>query len=580
MSAPTTKRKTLEELRSWRWFGRDELRSFGHRSRAKQAGLDVPDYEGKPVIGIFNTWTDLNSCHMHLRITAEAVKRGVLQAGGLPMEVPVMSAGEMYTKPTAMFHRNFLAMEVEELLRANPIDGAVLLGGCDKSTPALLMGAFSMNLPAIYMPCGPMIRGLWHGETLGSGSDVWKYWDEKRAGNLSDEAWREIEDGIARSPGHCMTMGTASTMTSLAEVMGMTLPGAASIPAVDSAHSRMAAASGRQIVENVWNDLKPRDIVTADSFDNAIKVDMAVGGSTNAIVHLVAMAGRLGIKLPLERFDELSQCTPLLANLRPSGKYLMDDFYAAGGLRALLNGMRGLLKTECLTVNTRTLGENIQDAQIFNADVIRTPATAIDNNGGTTILRGNLAPNGAVIKHAAVLDPALLQHTGPALVFDDYNDLKKRLDDPDLDVTKDTVLVLRNAGPVGAPGMPEWGMLPVPKKLLKQGVRDMVRVSDARMSGTSYGTCVLHAAPESAVGGPLALVKTGDLVRLDLKARTIDMLVPEEEIAARRAEWKPKPSRFGRGYGKLYVEHVTQANEGADFDFLQFGPDIAEPEIH
>ena len=573
-------RKTPEELRSYRWFGRDELRSFGHRSRAKQNGFDAFDYTGKPVIGIFNTWTDLNSCHMHLRITAEAVKRGVLQAGGLPMEVPVMSAGEMFTKPTAMFHRNFLAMETEELLRANPLDGAVLLGGCDKSTPALLMGAFSMNLPAIYMPCGPMIRGLWRGETLASGSDVWKYWDEKRAGNLCDEAWGEIEDGIARSPGHCMTMGTASTMTSMAEVLGMCVPGAASIPAVDSAHSRMAAAVGRQIVENVWNDLKPRDIVTADSFDNAIKVDMALGGSTNAIVHLIAMAGRLGIRLPLERFDELSQCTPLLANLRPSGKYLMDDFYAAGGLRALLNGMRELLHTESITVNGKTLGENIDGCEIFNADVIRTPATAIDSNGGTTVLRGNLAPNGAVIKHAAVLDAALLQHTGPALVFDDYNDLKKRLDDPDLDVTKDTVLVLRNAGPVGAPGMPEWGMLPVPKKLLKQGVRDMVRVSDARMSGTSYGTCVLHVAPESAIGGPLALVKTGDQIKLDLKARRIDVLVSDEELAKRKAEWQPKPTRYGRGYAKLYVEHVTQANEGADFDFLQFGPDPGEPEIH
>ena len=558
-------RKTPQELRSWRWFGRDELRSFGHRSRAKQAGLDSFDYTGKPVIGIFNTWTD--------------VKRGVLQAGGLPMEVPVMSAGESYTKPTAMFHRNFLSMEVEELLRANPLDGAVLLGGCDKSTPALLMGAFSMNLPCIFMPCGPMIRGLWHGQTLGSGSDVWKYWDEKRAGNLSDEAWCEMEDGIARSPGHCMTMGTASTMTALAEVLGFTLPGASSIPAVDSAHTRMAAAVGRQIVEHIWTDLKPSDVATAHSFDNAIKVDMALGGSTNAIIHLIAMAGRLGLKLPLERFDELSQNTPLLANLRPSGKYLMDDFYAAGGVRALLNGMRELLHTESLTVNGRSLGDNIADAQNYNEDVIRTPANAIDSNGGTTVLHGNLAPNGAVIKHAAATRE-LLQHTGPALVFDDYNDLKKRLDDPDLDVTKDTVLVLRNAGPVGAPGMPEWGMLPVPKKLLKEGVRDMVRVSDARMSGTSYGTCVLHVAPESAVGGPLALVQTGDLIRLDTHARTIDVLVSDEELAVRRAAWVPKATRYGRGYGKLYVEHVTQANEGADFDFLQFGPDVGEPEIH
>jgi dihydroxy-acid dehydratase len=572
-------RKTPETLRSWRWYGRDELRSFGHRSRAKQAGLDSVDFTGKPVIGIFNTWTDLNSCHLHFKITAENVKRGVLQAGGLPFEVPVMSAGEMLTKPTAMFHRNFLAMETEELLRANPLDGAVLLGGCDKSTPGLLMGAFSMNIPIIYVPCGPMIRGNWRGETLGSGSDVWKYWDEKRAGNLCDEAWAEIEDGIARSAGHCMTMGTASTMTSLAEVLGLTLPGASSIPAVDAAHNRMAAAAGRQIVENVWMDLKPLDVVTQDSFDNAITVDMALGGSTNAIVHLVAMAGRAGIKLPLERFDEISKRTPLIANLRPSGKYLMDDFYTAGGLRAALKALGGMLKTDIITVNGRTLGQNISEAEIYDSDVIRTPETALAPDGGTAILRGNLAPEGAVIKVSAATKE-LLQHTGPAVVFEDYNDLKKRLDDPELDVTKDSVLVLKNAGPVGAPGMPEWGMLPVPKKLLKEGVRDMVRVSDARMSGTSYGTCVLHVSPESAVGGPLALVQTGDLIQLDAPNRQINLLVPEAELARRKAAWQPRPAKYGRGYGKLYCDHVTQAHEGADFDFLQHGPETPEPEIH
>jgi dihydroxy-acid dehydratase len=572
-------RKTPETLRSWRWYGRDELRSFGHRSRAKQAGLDSVDFTGKPVIGIFNTWTDLNSCHLHFKITAENVKRGVLQAGGLPFEVPVMSAGEMLTKPTAMFHRNFLAMETEELLRANPLDGAVLLGGCDKSTPGLLMGAFSMNIPIIYVPCGPMIRGNWRGETLGSGSDVWKYWDEKRAGNLCDEAWAEIEDGIARSAGHCMTMGTASTMTSLAEVLGLTLPGASSIPAVDAAHNRMAAAAGRQIVDNVWMDLKPLDVVTQDSFDNAITVDMALGGSTNAIVHLVAMAGRAGIKLPLERFDEISKRTPLIANLRPSGKYLMDDFYTAGGLRAALKALGGMLKTDIITVNGRTLRQNISEAEIYDSDVIRTPETALAPDGGTAILRGNLAPEGAVIKVSAATKE-LLQHTGPAVVFEDYNDLKKRLDDPELDVTKDSVLVLKNAGPVGAPGMPEWGMLPVPKKLLKEGVRDMVRVSDARMSGTSYGTCVLHVSPESAVGGPLALVQTGDLIQLDAPNRQINLLVPEAELARRKAAWQPRPAKYGRGYGKLYCDHVTQAHEGADFDFLQHGPETPEPEIH
>jgi dihydroxy-acid dehydratase len=572
-------RKTPQDLRSYRWYGRDELRSFGHRSRAKQAGLDAQDYTGKPVIGIINTWTDLNSCHLHFKLTAEAVKRGVWQAGGMPLEVPVMSAGEMLTKPTAMFHRNFLAMEVEELLRANPLDGAVLLGGCDKSTPALLMGAFSMNIPVIYIPCGPMIRGNWRGQTLGSGSDVWKYWDEKRAGNLCEEAWGEIEDGIARSAGHCMTMGTASTMTALAEVLGLTLPGASSIPAVDAAHNRMATAAGRQIVENVWTDLKPLDIVSADSFDNAITMDMALGGSTNAIVHLVAMAGRAGIKLPLERFDEISKRTPLIANLRPSGAYLMDDFYTAGGIRAALAVLKDYLKTDGITVNGKTLADNIAGAEVYNPDVIRTPDQALAPDGGTAILRGNIAPEGAVIKHSAA-SKHLLQHTGAAVVFEDYNDLKARLDDPDLDVTKDSVLVLKNAGPVGAPGMPEWGMLPVPKKLLKEGIRDMVRLSDARMSGTSYGTCALHISPESAVGGPLAFIQTGDLVQLDVPNRLLNLLITDDEMERRRAAWKPRPPRYGRGFGKLYTEHVTQAHEGCDFDFLQHGPDTPEPEIH
>lgn len=572
-------RKTPEQLRSYRWFGRDELRSFGHRSRAKQAGFCEEDYAGKPVIGILNTWSDLNSCHMHLRLTAEAVKRGVLQAGGWPLEAPVMSVGEMFTKPTSMLYRNFLAMETEEMLRSNPLDGAVLLGGCDKSTPGLLMGAFTTNIPIIYLPCGPMMKGNWHGEVLGSGSDVWKYWDEKRAGNLSCESWCEIEDGIARSPGHCMTMGTASTMTALAEVLGLCLPGASSIPAVDSAHARMAAATGRQIVENVWTDLKPGDIVTERSFENAIAVDMALGGSTNAIVHLIAMAGRAGIKLPLEKFDEISKRTPLLANLRPSGQYLMEDFYLAGGIRALLNGMIGLLHGGAMTVTGKSLAENVAGAEIFNPDIIHIPATPLAADGGTAILRGNLAPDGAVIKHAAASNE-LLTHTGPALVFDSYAELKAKIDDPALPVTKDTVLVLRNAGPVGAPGMPEWGQLPIPKKLLIQGVRDMVRLSDCRMSGTSYGACVLHIAPEAAVGGPLALVQTGDLIELDVPRRSLALKVSDAEIMKRKAAWKPAPPRYHRGYAKLYVEHVTQAHEGADFDFLQYGPPVPEPEIY
>lgn len=577
-TAPPATPKTPEQLRSARWYARDELRSFGHRSRAKQAGWGAEDYVGKPIIGVLNTWSDLNSCHMHLKITAEAVKRGILQAGGHPMEIPVMSAGEMLTKPTAMFHRNFLAMETEEMLRANPIDGAVLLGGCDKSTPGLLMGAFSMDIPIIYMPCGPMMKGNWRGETLGSGSDVWKYWDDKRAGDLSWDEWCEIEDGIARGPGHCMTMGTASTLTAIAETLGLVMPGASSIPAVDSAHARIAAAAGRQIIENVWLDRKPSGIVTERSFENAIAVDMAMGGSTNAIVHLVAMAGRLGIPLPLEKFDEISRKVPLLANLRPAGKYLMEEFFLAGGLCALLNGMKDLLHTDVATITGKTLGENVADSVIHNEDVIRTPAKALQPDGGTAILRGNLCPDGAVIKHAAATKE-LIQHRGPALVFDDYPSMKKAVEDPDLDVTPDTVLILRNAGPVGAPGMPEWGQLPIPKKLILQGVRDMVRLSDCRMSGTSYGACALHIAPEAAVGGPLALVKNGDIIALDVPARTLTLEVSDEELEQRRAEWKPAPPRYHRGYAKLYVEHVTQANEGADFDFLKFGPPVPEPDI-
>ncbi len=578
MSDTAAARKTPEQLRSCRWYGRDELRSFGHRSRAKQAGWGAEDYAGKPIIGILNTWSDLNSCHMHLRLTADAVKRGILQAGGHPMEIPVMSVGEMLTKPTAMFHRNFLAMETEEVLRAHPIDGAVLLGGCDKSTPGLLMGAFSADLPVIYMPCGPMMKGNFRGETLGSGTDVWKYWDEKRAGNLSWDEWCEIEDGIARSPGHCMTMGTASTLTALAETLGLVLPGASSIPAVDSAHTRMAAAAGRQIVENTWLDRKPSTLVDRRSFENAIAVDMALGGSTNAIVHLVAMAGRLGIPLPLDLFDEISRRIPLLANIRPAGQYLMEEFYLAGGLPALLQGMRSLLHTDVPTVTGQTLGENIASAVIHHPDVIRTPDNPLQPDGGTAILHGNLCPNGAVIKHAAAT-PALTTHTGPALVFDSYPAMKAAVEDPDLDVTADHVLILRNAGPVGAPGMPEWGQLPIPKKLIMQGVRDMVRLSDCRMSGTSYGACVLHIAPESAVGGPLALVKNGDLISLDVPNRSLHLQVSDAELAARRAAWQPAPARYHRGYPKLYVEHVTQADEGADFDFLQHGPALPEPEI-
>jgi dihydroxy-acid dehydratase len=541
-------------------------------------GYTREDFAGKPVIGIINTWSETNTCHSHMRQRAEEVKRGVWQAGGFPVELPAMSVGEQMTKPTSMLYRNFLAMETEELLRSQPIDGCVLLGGCDKTTPGLLMGAFSMDLPAIYVPAGAMLRGHWRGETLGSGTDVFRYWAERRAGNLDEEQWFEIEQGIARSPGTCMTMGTAATMMSLAETIGMTLPGASSIPAVDATHSHMASRSGRRIVEMVWEDLKPSQIVTTASFNNAIAVDMALGGSTNAIIHLVAMAGRLGIELALERFDELSRTTPLIANMKPSGKYLMEDFYYAGGLPALLRKMGELLDLECHTVNGQSLGENIAKAEVFNDDVIRSRNAAISPTGGTAVLRGNLAPDGAIIKPTAA-EPHLLTHTGPAVVFENIDDLYARIDDPDLDVTKDSVLVLKNAGPHGGPGMPEWGQLPIPKKLLEQGVRDMVRLSDCRMSGTSYGACVLHIAPEAAVGGPLALVRTGDMIILDVEQRRLDMDVAEAELNERRAQWIAPEPHYSRGYGAMYLNHVTQANLGCDFDILHSGAPTPEPKI-
>ncbi len=573
-------RKKPGELRSHRWYGAKDLRSFGHRSRTAQMGYDRSEYAGKPVIAIINTWSDINPCHTHFRNRAEEVKRGVWQAGGFPVEMPAMSLSEPMQKPTTMLYRNFLAMETEELLRSYPADGAVLMGGCDKTTPALVMGATSMNLPAIYLPAGPMLSGHWRETTLGSGSDTWKYWDELRAGRISERDWQEIEDGIARSAGTCMTMGTAATMMAIAEALGLTLPGASSIPAPDSNHSKLAALTGKRIVDMVWEDLKPRDLLTSHSFDNAIVTLMAMGGSTNAIIHLVAMAGRAGLKLPLERFNEFSAKTPLLANVRPSGeKYLMEDFYYAGGLRALLAELKDLLKLDAKTVNGRTLGENLEGARIFNADVIRSRANPLKASGGLVVLRGSLAPNGAVIK-AAAASPQLLKHTGRAVVFEDYNDMAARIDRDDLEVDAGSVLVLRNSGPLGGPGMPEWGMLPVPKKLLKQGVKDMVRLSDARMSGTSYGTCVLHVAPESFVGGPLALVRNGDLIELDVGRRVIDLEVPEGELAKRRAAWTPPPKKYERGYGAIFSKHIRQADEGCDFDFLEGTAPTTEPEIH
>jgi dihydroxy-acid dehydratase len=575
----TAARKTSEDLRSARWFSRPDLRSFTHRSRTKQAGFAETEWAGRPVIGILNTWSDANSCHTHFRLRAEEVKRGVWQAGGFPLEMPVLSVGETYMKPTTMLYRNMLAMETEEIIRANPVDGVVLLGGCDKTVPGLIMGATSANLPAIFVSAGPMLRGNWRGEVLGSGSDVWKYWAEKRAGNLDDCAWKEIEDGIARSFGTCMTMGTASTMAAAAEALGLMLPGGSSIPAADANHPRLASDSGRRIVELVWEDVKPRDLMTTKAFENAVTVTMSLGGSTNAIIHLIAMAGRAGVPLDLDRFDALSRRTPVVGNIRPSGKYLMEDFFYAGGLRAAMGRIADLLHTDAMTVNGRTVGENIAGAQVYEEDVILPREKPMSPEGGVAVLRGNLAPRGAVIKHTAC-EPRLLKHTGPAVVFKNYDDLAARIDDPALPVTADSVLVLQKAGPLGAPGMPEWGMLPIPKKLLEQGVRDMLRISDARMSGTSYGACVLHVAPESFVGGPLAFVRDGDLIEIDVSARKLDLRVSEEEMARRRAGWKQPESLYKRGWTALYAQHVTQADKGCDFDFLEGTAPTPEPEIH
>ena len=471
-------------------------------------------------------------------------------------------------KPSPMLYRNLLAMETEENLRSLPVDGAVLMGGCDKTTPGLLMGAISMNLPAIYLPAGPMLRGNWKGQHLGSGTDLWKFWTERCAGTITEEEWNEMEGGIARSAGFCMTMGTAATMTALAEALGMTLPGASSIPAPDSNHVRMAMNCGRRIVEMIWEDLKPKSILTQDAFENAITVDMAIGGSTNAIIHLVALARRCGIQLELMRFDEISQRVPVLANIRPSGKFLMEDFYYAGGLPALMAQVQDLLHVDCITVNGKTVGANLQGAAINNPEVIRTRETPLVSSGGTAILYGNIAPCGAVLKTSAA-DLRLLVHTGPAVVFKNYADMEARINRDDLNVAEDSVLVLQSAGPLGGPGMPEWGMLPIPQKLLLKGVRDMVRISDARMSGTAYGTCVLHVSPESHVGGPLALLQDGDLITLDVPNRTLNVLISKSEMAARRAAWIQPAMHYSRGYGALYCERVTQAHEGCDFDFLE-----------
>ena len=568
-------------FRSARWFAPDDLRAFGHRSRFMQMGYGPEDWKGKPVIAVLNTWSDVNQCHAHFKHRVEDVKRGVLQAGGFPLELPAISLSEPIVKPTTMLYRNLLAIEAEELLRSHPVDGAVLMGGCDKTTPGLIMGTVSMGLPFVFLPAGPMLRGNWKGQTLGSGSDGWKYWDERRAGNISDEDWLDIEGGIARSYGHCMTMGTASTMTAITEALGLTLPAASSIPAPDANHIRMSAACGRRAVEMVHEDLTPEKIITRPAVDNAVTVAMATGCSTNAIIHLVAMARRAGIDLTMEDLDRAGREVPVIANIKPSGEeYLMEDFYYAGGLRGLMARLGDRLDLSVMTASGDTLGRTLEGAEVHDDDVIRPMDNPIYPEGSLAVLRGNLAPDGCVIKPAA-MEQRLMLHEGPAIVFDSYPEMKAAVNDPDLDVTPDHVMVFRNAGPIGGPGMPEWGMLPIPTKLVKQGVRDMVRISDARMSGTSYGACVLHVAPEAAIGGPLALVRTGDRIRVDVPNRTIDVLVPDEELAARRAAWTAPEPHATRGYNWMFARHIMQADKGCDFDYLEtgFGRTAPEPDI-
>lgn len=575
-------RKKPETLRSARWFAPDDFRSFGHRSRMNQIGFSSADYVGKPVVAIINTWSEISTCHSHFKTRVEDVKRGILQAGGFPIELPAISLTEGKVKPTTMLYRNFLAMETEELIRSHPVDGAVLMGGCDKTTPGLILGATSAALPFIFVPAGPMLRGNWQGKVLGSGSDAFKYWDERRAGNISTKDWQEMESGIARSAGVCMTMGTASTMTGLADALGVCLPGSSSIPAVDSGHIRMCADAGRLIVDMVWQDRTPDKILTYAAFQNAIITAMAMGCSTNAVIHMIAMARRAGHNIGLDDFDAASRKVPVIANVRPSGDtYLMEDFYYAGGLLALLSRLKPFLDLKQKTVTGDSWAKVLKDARVYNDDVIRPLDKAIYNEGALAVLRGNLAPDGCVIKPSACKEK-FLKHSGPALVFDSYPELKKVIDRDDLDVTEDTVLVLRNAGPLGGPGMPEWGMLPIPKKLVKQGVRDMVRISDARMSGTSYGACILHVAPESHLGGPLALVQTGDIISVDVAKRSIKMEVSAKELARRRKALKAPEPRYERGYGWMFSQHIKQADQGCDFDFLEtsFGKPVSEPEIH
>jgi dihydroxy-acid dehydratase len=570
--------RKYEELRSTRWYSAETRWGHLHRQRTKQAGFSERDFTGKPVIGILNTWSELNPCHLHFRARADEVKRGVWQAGGFPVEVPVTSLGEVFVKPTAMLYRDFLAMEVEEVIRCHPIDGVVLMGGCDKTTPAMLMGAITMGLPAIFLPAGPMLNGRWRGELHGSGTDTMRYFLEMKAGRVSKESFSEMEDSGARSPGTCMAMGTASTMMAIAEALGFCLPGASSIPAVDSRHAHMASNCGRRIVDMVWDDVTPASFLTKGSFHNAITTLLAMGGSTNAIIHLLAVARRAGIELVIDDLNEISPKVPVLADIKPSGRFLMEEFFEAGGLRAVLGEIRDLLDLECKGVSGRTLGQILEDVQRVGDDAIRPRSNPLYKSGGLAVLRGSLAPDGAIIKSSAA-SPNLLKHRGRAVVFKNFKDYQARINDPNLDIDESCILVLQNAGPRGAPGMPESGMMPLPTRLLQQGVKDMIRISDARMSGTHYGTVVLHVAPESAAGGPLALVQDGDFITLDVAAHRVDLNVDEAELTKRRAAWVEPEPRISRGWGRLYHDQVTQANEGADLRFLRPGAPIPDPEI-
>ncbi len=564
-------------LRSARWFESDDMRGFAHRQRMQQIGWRREDYIGKPVIAIINTWSDISTCHSHLRERAQVIAQTILAAGGFPLEIPALSLGEIFVKPTTMLYRNLLAMETEELLRSHPVDGAVLLGGCDKTTPGLLMGAISADLPVIFCPAGPMLNDRYQGQKVGAGTHTRKYWDEYQAGRIDVQELQSLEQRMTRSIGTCNTMGTASTMTTIAEALGFALPGSTSIPAADAAHIRMCRDVGSRIVQAVQEDLRPSQIATLPAFENAARVFMAIGGSTNAAIHLLALAGRAKVPYSLADLDRVARDTPLLLNLFPAGEHLMEDFFYAGGLPALLSQIKDKLDLSAITISGKPWAEQLIASTDDN--IIRTVTNPISEQPALAVLYGNLAPNGAVIKPSAA-SLELLTHRGKAWVFDSYESMKNELNVPDADVDENTVLILRNAGPVGAPGMPEWGNLPIPKKLLAKGVRDMVRLSDARMSGTHYGTCVLHIAPESAIGGPLALVKTGDEILLDVPNRKLELLISDEEFAQRKDLWQRPKQPYSRGYTELYQQHVGQADTGCDFDFLAAGEQTPEPAIY